>query len=256
MKKKFIPGIYNYCDRWCERCAFTTRCRNFESTSKLSSEQLDMNNKAFWDNISDNFKKAIELLHRAAKKYGIDLNKPMTKEEEEEYEKRESFIKTTSRNHQLSKLCKQYQKTVMPFFKEGISNELVSKTRELVSGLHMGITSEEDVVHTMADLGDCAEIIQWYLFFIDAKLQRALHGKLEGGTWEDDNGFQKDSDGSAKIAIIAIERSMNAWVKFYELMPTSEDTALKALSLLTRLKQNALEEFPGAMEFHRPGFDE
>ena len=25
----FIPGIYNYCDRWCERCAFTARCMNF-----------------------------------------------------------------------------------------------------------------------------------------------------------------------------------------------------------------------------------
>src|SRR5262245_58416083 len=22
----FISGIYNYCDRWCERCAFTSRC--------------------------------------------------------------------------------------------------------------------------------------------------------------------------------------------------------------------------------------
>ena len=180
MKKKFIPGIYNYCDRWCERCTFTTRCRNFESTSKLSSEQLDINNKAFWDNISNNFKKAIELLHKAAKEYGIDLNKPMTKDEEEEYEKRESFIKTTARNHQLSKLCKQYQKIVRPFFKEEISKELVDKAKELVSGLNMGIGSEEDVVDTMAGLGDCEEIINWYLFFIDAKLQRALHGKLEG----------------------------------------------------------------------------
>ena len=23
---KLIPGIYNYCDRWCERCPFTSRC--------------------------------------------------------------------------------------------------------------------------------------------------------------------------------------------------------------------------------------
>jgi hypothetical protein len=116
--------------------------------------------------------------------------------------------------------------------------------------------SEEDVVDTMASLSDCGEIINWYLFFIDAKLERALHGKLEGEEWEDENGFQKDSHGSAKIAIIAIERSMNAWVKLYELMPQSEDIALKALSLLTRLKQNALEEFPSAMEFHLPGFDD
>jgi len=24
-----IPGIYNYCDRWCERCTFTSRCLTF-----------------------------------------------------------------------------------------------------------------------------------------------------------------------------------------------------------------------------------
>ncbi len=23
----FIPGVYNYCDSWCERCAFKRRCR-------------------------------------------------------------------------------------------------------------------------------------------------------------------------------------------------------------------------------------
>lgn len=23
-----IAGIYNYCDRWCERCPFTARCMN------------------------------------------------------------------------------------------------------------------------------------------------------------------------------------------------------------------------------------
>src|SRR2546428_13738189 len=25
----FIVGIFNYCDRWCETCAFTSRCRVF-----------------------------------------------------------------------------------------------------------------------------------------------------------------------------------------------------------------------------------
>ena len=256
MKQKFIPGIYNYCDRWCERCTFTTRCRNFESTSKLSSDELDINNKAFWDNISRNFEKTIKLLHKAAKEYGIDLNKPMSKKEEEDYKQRRSFIKNTAKNHPLSKLCNKYQKIVMPFFKDEISNELVDKTEELVGSLHMGITSEEDVVHTMAGLGDCQEVIRWYLFFIDAKLQRALHGKIEGEDWKEDNGFQKDSDGSAKIAIIAIERSMNAWVKLYELMPASEDIALQALSILSQLKKLALEEFPKAMNFKRPGFDD
>ena len=69
---RFIPGIYNYCDRWCERCTFTSRCRNYESTGTLSTEQLDINNKAFWDGISANFTKAIELISEKAKELGIE----------------------------------------------------------------------------------------------------------------------------------------------------------------------------------------
>jgi hypothetical protein len=105
----------------------------------------------------------------------------------------------------------------------------------------------------MASLGDCFEIIQWYLFFIEAKLQRALQGKMEDD--EDNDGYPKDSDGSAKIALIAIERSIGAWSGIYEKQPASEDVALKTLSLLSQLKQKTLEEFPVAMQFKRPGFD-
>ena len=132
----------------------------------------------------------------------------------------------------------------------------MDKTRELVSHLHLGITSEEDVVHTVADIGDCFEIIQWYLFFIDAKLQRALHGKLESEDWEEDNGYQKDSDGSAKVALIAMERSIAAWTRLFNLLPSSEDEALQSLALLQQLQQKARVEFPKAMQFKRPGFDD
>ncbi len=254
MKKKYIDGIFNYCDRWCERCTFTSRCRSYESTSKLTQEQLDINNKAFWKNISANFKKAIVLLHKMAKERGIDLSN-ISEEETTEYEERQSFIDKATESHVLTQLCKQYEKIAMPFFEKEISGELVDEARELVDHLHIGIKTEEDVVYTMAGLGDCEEIIQWYLFFIDAKLQRALQGKIEGESWEEEHGYQKDSNGSAKIAIIAIERSVGAWIRMFELLPSSEDVALKSLSLLNQLKQKAIEEFPEAMNFKRPGFD-
>jgi hypothetical protein len=179
MKEKFIDGIYNYCDRWCRRCTFTSRCRNYEGPGNLSTEQLDIDNKAFWNTISSNFEKAITLLHKIAVERDIDLN-TISPEETKEYEQRRSAIRIAAKEHILSKLCKQYRQTAMPFFETQISKELVDKTRQLVSHLHMGMRSEEEVVHTMAGLGDCEEIIKWYLFFIDAKLQRALHGKIEG----------------------------------------------------------------------------
>lgn len=255
MKRKFIDGIYNYCDRWCERCTFTSQCRNYESTSKLTPEQLDISNNAFWDNISSNFQNALKLLYKAAKKHGIDLSKPLTEKEETAYKERETILETTAKKHPLSKLCKQYQGTVMPFVKKS-DKDFIDKTRELVSHLDLGITSEENVEHTVADIGDCFEIIQWYMFFIDAKLQRALHGKLEGEEWEEENAYQKDSDGSAKIALIAIERSIVAWTRLYELLPSSEDAAFQSLAILQQLQKKASEEFPNAMRCKRPGFDD
>ena len=31
----FVPGIYNYCDRWCERCPLQFRCMSFMMGKKL-----------------------------------------------------------------------------------------------------------------------------------------------------------------------------------------------------------------------------
>lgn len=35
---RFISGIYNYCDYWCERCAFTRRCRNFAMGDEIERQ--------------------------------------------------------------------------------------------------------------------------------------------------------------------------------------------------------------------------
>lgn len=254
MKEKFISGIYNYCDRWCERCHFTSRCRNYESTSNLSPEQMDINNEAFWENLSSNFKATLELLQKAAKKYGIDLSKPLTEEEEEQYKRSEKLLDTKTKQHFLITLCKQYRSIARPFLENrtGVVNKII----ELVDHVHIGIKSEAEVENTVAGIGDCFDIIQWYVFFIDAKLQRALHGKIEGEDWETENGFQKDSNGSAKVALLAIERSMGAWTKLYDLLISEEDAILKALSLLAQLKETTAKEFPKAMQFKRPGFDD
>ena len=80
--------------------------------------------------------------------------------------------------------------------------------------------------------------------------------EIARGIAVEDGEMPKDSDGSAKIAIIALERSINAWMKLYELMPATEDTALNALALLSKIKTLAVDEFPQAMQFVRPGFDE
>ena len=31
----FIDGVYNYCDRWCERCRFQSRCRLYRDMRRM-----------------------------------------------------------------------------------------------------------------------------------------------------------------------------------------------------------------------------
>jgi formate dehydrogenase maturation protein FdhE len=65
-----------------------------------------------------------------------------------------------------------------------------------------------------------------------------------------------DNLGSAKIAIIAIDRSVAALSAMYSAMPESEDDYLKFLAILSQIKKQMLETFPNAMDFKRPGFDD
>ncbi len=50
---RFISGIYNYCDRWCERCNFTSRCLTYEQLPESSKSDdpaaSDLDNAKFWE---------------------------------------------------------------------------------------------------------------------------------------------------------------------------------------------------------------
>jgi len=74
--KQFIEGIYNYCDRWCERCSFTSRCLNYAMAEDEpeDAESRDARNQAFWQKIGETFQVTLELLHEFAEEHGIDLD--------------------------------------------------------------------------------------------------------------------------------------------------------------------------------------
>ncbi len=55
-----IPDIYNYCDRWCERCTLSARCAVF--AVEQASPSRDRENEAFWHQFRDTLAVAMELL--------------------------------------------------------------------------------------------------------------------------------------------------------------------------------------------------
>ena len=67
-----IPGIYNYCDRWCERCPFTSRCLNYEmSEEKFGDlEDGDLSNEVFWQRLSETLQETMSMLKEMAEERG------------------------------------------------------------------------------------------------------------------------------------------------------------------------------------------
>ena len=75
---RFIEGIYNYCDRWCERCAFSSRCLLYASEQadpELDDPEVrDLNNEKFWRKLESIFRDTQELITKWADEAGLDLN--------------------------------------------------------------------------------------------------------------------------------------------------------------------------------------
>jgi hypothetical protein len=94
-------------------------------------------------------------------------------------------------------------------------------------------------------------VIAWFHLLIDAKIHRALN------VWPDDeDGGGSDMDGSAKVALLGIERSHAAWLDLVErgLEPDSEvDPFVADLVWLGEALERAR---PRARAFVRPAFDE
>ncbi|MEA3208237.1 MAG: hypothetical protein QOE70_1294 [Chthoniobacter sp.] len=90
------------------------------------------------------------------------------------------------------------------------------------------------------------------------KLSRAIGSRAEEQLERDSEmrAFPKDSHGTAKVALISIDRSIAAWAALRELFPEHEGSVLEVLRQLGRLRTGVEAKFPQARAFIRPGRDE
>jgi hypothetical protein len=63
----YIDGIYSYCDRWCERCSFTSKCRNFA----ISEYEPSTDGPELWEYLDTVFKATILMLEETMEEMGI-----------------------------------------------------------------------------------------------------------------------------------------------------------------------------------------
>ncbi len=243
MDRQFIPGIYNFCDRWCERCAFTACCRVYADEAKLSEDQKDMSKEAFWEYLDQSLQQALDLIQQQMEEMGIDWEEPET-------ETGDPHEKLPPEQKRLYQLSQQYYKKARNWF-EARQELFQEKEESLKRQLEMGMAVMPEALR----LTDALDVINWYSFFIGSKLHRALNG-LNNEQMLEVNPVQNNANGSAKITLIAIERSLAAWEVIRNAFPEASDELLDLFLLLGRMRQGIRGYFPKADAFIRPGFDE
>jgi len=243
---RLIPGIYNYCDRWCERCAYTARCMNFamEQQENETDGGPPRDTAAFWKRFEASLALTKEMLADLAKEHGVTFDPAELAEISRQEEQRQQ----DAENHPLAQAAFAYSDMVDDWFHTG-EDALHAKEEEILEQARLGI---EQIKEEVASLTDVVEILRWYQPQIYVKLMRALDADPER---EAAGPHPKDSDGSAKVALIAIDRSIAAWLRMKEYFPARTDSILNLLVHLDRLRRAIEQQFPAARAFIRPGFD-
>jgi hypothetical protein len=231
-RENIIPGIHNYCDRWCEHCAFVSRCTVGISEFEIEGPELDMKNKEFWEHLSVVFQATFEMIAEGAQEMGIELDMNTTE-----------YVEPVHHETSAEKLAKEYGLWLLKWLEK--NRALFDQKAEVFK-----MTNEEQLV----SFKDALDVIHWYSLFISVKIHRA---NLEPLVFIDDDETDRyDKNGSAKIALIAISRSLEAFAFLYNYLHELEDEVLGFLADLSKIQRMMFWDFPDAMNFKRPGFDD
>jgi hypothetical protein len=248
-----IPGIYNYCDRWCERCHMTARCSVFLTTPQLDPEDFE-NEDAFFaevfKGVHESFQLTMEMIQESADERGIDLNEI---DDDPDWKEKREIKQSEIKSSPMSVLAWEYSELTRSWLKD--SSESLKGLGENLQQAALMDLPDRNPEKEAAAIKDALEVIPYYMHQIYVKLMRAQDGRIEDDEWFEENDFPKDSDGSAKVALIGIDSSIFAWGTFLSHLTDQEDTILPILSLLQNLRNLVEASFPDARGFKRPGFD-
>ena len=229
-----IDFISAYCDRWCERCAFTSRCSAY-------AVQIA-------EAMCSDFKEALELA------VGI----PHPESNEEAPRPSAQWIAEMNADDRSDAEIEAALRENEARRAQAEASPVAQLAAACLTVAWRWLQSRSGETPPSADplLKEAFDVALWDAHFITVKLARAFIGRLQfraGESFEDDP-IQNDWNGSAKIALISIERSGQAWRTIAQAV--GGETPAAVADQLGELRQQVEAEFPDAWNFIRPGFDD
>ncbi len=218
----FIVGIYNYCDRWCEACALTSRCRAFASMVQDDAARDPV-------------------LQPVANAPPLPVAQP----------KPAAWV--TALIREVEELALSSEAAAVEPHPIHPRHRPI-EARANAYGTHVYRWLKTEAPRNAHGPSDPMSVIVWFSHYIPGKIHRALFSLANDEPT--DREWPADHDGSAKAALLAIERSHVAWLQLVERGEISRGKAEAYLRDLVFLGEELERVFPGARGFVRPGFDE
>ncbi len=239
-----IPGIYNYCDRWCEKCSFTSRCM---LASVQDPNQL-LDEESVFESVKNSFAIALQLLNEWAEKEGIDLDEISEEEDPVDFENERKEVD----QHPLSQSSKTYLMMLTDWI-DAYHEKIVSDQEIIRKKVEQHILPKDSLREVYA-LDEAYETVRWFQHQIYIKLGTAVRSMEFDPDFEDE--IQNHGNGAAKVALLGTEQSIGAWGVLLQALPEQEDEILPILVQLERIRKGIEHYFPKVRKFKRPGFDD
>lgn len=283
----YIPGVYNYCDRWCERCTFVRRCRvgrvdmdddEYEDEGselpaskedrftrimdELCNPPADLSTPSRADNGEDELAEALD--DAMAEDDDTDdgpgwsveeMNAmaQMSPEEQAEWERKMEDKRLLVDAHVLTNYANTYL---------DLCQEWLNTNTEALRAKGIELERRDMGVHPLGPSGlllrEAVDAIMWYQTMVVAKVHRAVGGLIEGADERDDLDYCpeiSDHNGTAKLCLIMCDQCVQAWATVAEQWPEQALETAAPLELLARIKMQLAIDFPDAHRFVRAGWD-
>lgn len=206
--------------------------------------EMSGDEESIWSRLKDVFESTYEVLHELAEERGIDVADIYASENINKDFWGEDFENRSKGDHcnaqveasDIIRLCLIY---------EDMADQCLERIFDLLDVKHR--KRKTDAVD------EAMEVVNWYLDLIQAKMRRALYGYYYQKSFGKKES--EDYNGSAKVALIAIDRSLENWVPVREAWPDFAQDISHMLVVLQQLRQDVMKQFPKAYDFQRPGFE-
>jgi len=242
---KFIAGIYNYCDRWCERCRFQSRCRLYRDMRRMERVTDGLLDKADLEALQSDeefeMEDACTVSPRERAEFLQFVSEAHVEPSADEAARMDAAFERRSREQNAHPLTRE-------------SKEYADTARRLIGVLDPLLRDGGDPLAL-----ESLETINRFALFIAVKTHRAVAGLLppceELG--DDDEFRTSDANGCAKLVRLVVAESREAWRLLAQLPSVAADGVPSAMiARLDDLDTHLAAAFPEAMAFVRAGFDE